>query len=134
MGAPKMPSKDTNAPFVYDLGKMWIGEEYWTGECENDEEGNQILDNSGKPIKIMDYRYFSDLIKEQFLTPASVCWADPFPKRTVLNVSCGQLHMLVVARDDGYDTSVYSAGNNGYGQLGHGDMYERHELAVVSKT
>ncbi|KAL3941917.1 MAG: hypothetical protein SGBAC_003809 [Bacillariaceae sp.] len=34
--------------------------------------------------------------------------------------------MVIVARDDGYGTKVYSAGHNGYGQLGHGDDLERH--------
>jgi hypothetical protein len=119
---------------VYDLGKMWIGEEYETGEIAKDGKGNNLLDDSGKPVMITAYRYHHDLIKEKFLKPAPVCWADPSPKRSVISVACGELFILVVARDEGFDSKVYSAGNNGYGQLGHGDTRERHELTSVRST
>lgn len=122
MGASQKTAPNGNY-LVYDLGKMWIGEEYETYE----------LDPHGKRISVMKYRYKTDLIKEKFLKPAPVCWAGPPTKRSVLSVACGQLHLLVVARDAGaFDTKVYSSGNNGYGQLGHGDDRERHELTSVS--
>lgn len=134
MGANIKPPTDGNqdAPAIYELGKMWIGEEYETGEYEKDQDGKTKLDDSGKPIPIISYRYFPKLIREKFLKPAPVCWAGtPYPKRNVLSVACGQLFIVAVARDAGYHTSVYSAGHNGYGQLGHGDKLERHELTVV---
>ena len=115
MGAEIKKSKD-NAPTIYELGKMWIGEEYETGEYETDSDGNRKLSASGEPIMIKAYRYHEDLIRERFLKPAPVCWADPHPKRYVLSVACGELFILVVARDGGFDTSVYSAGHNGYGK------------------
>mmetsp|Transcript_20514 Transcript_20514/g.50325 ORF Transcript_20514/g.50325 Transcript_20514/m.50325 type:complete len:103 (-) Transcript_20514:771-1079(-) len=61
-----------------------------------------------------------------------VRWADPFPKRCVLSVACDQLFMVVAARDYGFGTTVYSAGHNGFGQLGQGDLRkERHELTSI---
>lgn len=133
MGAiPKKDEQGSTIAGVYELGKMWIGEEYETGEYERDVKGNKKLDESGEPIKVTAYRYHEDLIREKFLKPAPVCWADPHPKRCVLSVACGELFILVVARDAEFDTKVYSAGHNGYGQLGHGDEKERHELTSVS--
>lgn len=132
MGAKLTTNKDDDN--VYDLGKMWIGEVYETGAVQKDKNGNAVLDDSGNPIMIQDYRYFPDLIKEKFLKPAPVCWADASPKRSVISVACGELFLLVVARDEGFESKVYSSGNNGYGQLGHGDTRERHELTSVSHT
>jgi alpha-tubulin suppressor-like RCC1 family protein len=133
MGADlKKDEKGNTVPGVYELGKMWIGEEYDTGKQEKDSDGNNVFDGNGNPVMVMAYRYHEDLIREKFLKPAPVCWANPYHKRSVLSLACGELFMLVVARDGGFDTNVYSAGHNGYGQLGHGDEKERHELTSVS--
>lgn len=119
---------------VYDLGKMWIGEEYHTGEFEMERKNNEMvlkLDENGNKIPVMKYRYFEDLIKREFLTPAPVCWAGPSVKRSVLSVACGELHLLIAAREGNFDTKLYSSGHNGFGQLGHGDSLERHELTSI---
>ncbi|CAJ1969562.1 unnamed protein product [Cylindrotheca closterium] len=132
MGADlKKDEKGNSIPGVYELGKMWIGEEYETDEQEKDGDGNLKFDEKGNPVWATAYRYHEDLIKEKFLKPAPVIWANPYPKRSVLSLACGELFILVVARDEGYDTNVYSAGHNGFGQLGHGDKHERHELTPI---
>jgi alpha-tubulin suppressor-like RCC1 family protein len=67
-----------------------------------------------------------------FLTPGPVEWAGPKLKREVLHFACGMLHFIVVAKDPGRDDArVYSSGANQYGQLGHGDQFERHELTPI---
>lgn len=77
------------------------------------------------------YRYHTKLIAEKFLIPRPPQWATP-GKRRVISVACGDIHLLVVARDEGqFDSRVYSAGHNQYGQLGHGDQTPRHELTPV---
>jgi alpha-tubulin suppressor-like RCC1 family protein len=117
---------------VYDIGKYWVGEEYETGELEKNSKGEVKLDDTtGEPIKVIAFRYHLDLIKEKFLKPSPVCWATPATKRSVISVACGDMHLLVAARDGDLDSKVYSSGNNGFGQLGHGDQRERHELTSV---
>ncbi len=81
----------------------------------------------------MSYKYDCSKLRDKFLTPAPVEWAGGFhPKRRVLNFSCGDIHLLVVAWNLGsFQTQVFSAGNSGYGQLGHGDTKEVHELKPI---
>eukprot|EP00980_Cylindrotheca_fusiformis_P014745 scaffold4009_cov124-Cylindrotheca_fusiformis.AAC.25 len=130
MGATMSYDKD-NCP-TYDLGKMFIGEHYETDEIEKDIAGNIVYDEeTGKEKMVMGYRYFQDVIRDCFLKPSPVCWAVPLPKRSVISVACGELFMLVVARDDGFASKVYSSGHSGYGQLGHGDTRARHELTSI---
>ena len=136
MGAEIKKLDKFGAHTMYELGKMWIGEEYGTGQYEKNDDGSWKIDpDTGNRIEIKAYRYHLDLIKNKFLKPAPVCWADPSPQRSVLSVACGELFLVVVARDGGYNTSVYSAGHNGMGQLGLGiesDIaYEVHELTKV---
>eukprot|EP00980_Cylindrotheca_fusiformis_P013093 scaffold3281_cov129-Cylindrotheca_fusiformis.AAC.12 len=133
MGAKMTYDKD-NSP-TYDLGKMFIGENYETGEIEKDKDGNIIYDEeTGKPKMVIGYRYLHEVIRKHFLKPSPVCWAVPSPKRSVISVACGELFMVVVARDEGFASKVYSSGHNGYGQLGHGDTRARHELTSVRIT
>ena len=77
----------------------------------------------------------TELVATKFLTPQPVLWADGFGKKQVLDVACGQSHILVCARIPGvFDTRVYSSGLNQYGQLGLGDSgptTNRHELTLV---
>jgi alpha-tubulin suppressor-like RCC1 family protein len=120
MGAPI--KTDEEGQQTYDLGKTWIGEEY------DIEEMNE---KTKKMETVTLYRYHYDLIAEKFLKPAPPCWATP-GKRTVLDIACGELHLLVVAREEGKEeTVVYSSGQNQYGQLGHGDTQQRHELTPI---
>jgi alpha-tubulin suppressor-like RCC1 family protein len=119
MGAPIIQTEDGKETF--DLGKQWIGEEYEIQEM-----------NKGKMENVTLYRYHNDLIAEKFLKPQPPRWATP-GKKSVLSIACGEIHLLVVARDEGkFDSVVYSSGQSQYGQLGHGDTEQRHELTPVS--
>jgi alpha-tubulin suppressor-like RCC1 family protein len=70
-------------------------------------------------------------IAKQFLTPKPPCWSIP-GRRKVLSVACGELHLVVVARMDGmFESDVYSAGHNGFGQQGVSGVIEIHELTPV---
>ena len=69
---------------------------------------------------------------KKFLTPAPPQWAIS-GKKIVMSVSLGELHILVVAKTAGESESrVYSSGQSQYGQTGHGDQLQRHELTPVS--
>lgn len=95
------------------------------------EGGKPKLDKQGK--EQMGYEYDRKIIRDAFLTPAPVEWAGgPVPKRQVLSFSCGDIHLLVVARERGaFETQVFSAGNGAFGQLGHGDTKEVHQLTPI---
>ena len=74
------------------------------------------------------------IIREKFMTPQPPRFNWGSPKKTVLTIGCGLYHMLVVAREPGVaETNVYATGNNGFGQLGLGDVKTRHELTLVSR-
>jgi alpha-tubulin suppressor-like RCC1 family protein len=96
-----------------------------------DENGKPELDKRGK--EQVTYYYTHSKIRDAFLTPGPVEWAGGFvPKRQVLNFSCGDIHLLVVARNPASsETQVFSAGNSAYGQLGHGETKEVHELTPI---
>lgn len=96
-----------------------------------DEDGKPELDLQGN--EKTDYEYTHSKIRDKFLTPAPVEWAGGFvPKRQVLNFSCGDIHLLVVALNpDALGTQVFSAGNGAFGQLGHGDTKEIHKLTPI---
>jgi alpha-tubulin suppressor-like RCC1 family protein len=71
-------------------------------------------------------------VMNTFLKPGPVQWAGPYQKREVLSFACGACHLVVVARDCGvFSPRTYSSGLNQYGQLGHGDRFERHELTPI---
>jgi len=95
------------------------------------KDGAPLLDHKKK--KQFDYEYTHSIIRDKFMTPAPVEWAGGLvPKRQVVNFSCGDIHLLVVARNPGsFETQVFSAGNSAYGQLGHGDTKEVHELTPI---
>ena len=82
---------------------------------------------------INGYQYNKKLIRDKFLTPGPVEWAGgPNLKRQVLSFSCGDIHLLVVAYNRcSRRTQVFSSGHSGYGQLGHGDTKEVHELTPI---
>ena len=68
--------------------------------------------------------YAIDAIRDEYLVPKPVVWADSMDKRKVEAISCGGFHLLVTSRNlvDG-SCSVHSSGLNNYGQLGLGDEY-----------
>jgi hypothetical protein len=128
MGAPMRDGK-------YDLGKSWIGEEYEKDIVKKETDPETGVETSLKTgEKETKYRYFEDLIVKQFLTPLPVRWSTP-GKRKVLSVACGELHLVVVARMDGsFESDVYSAGHNAFGQqaMDPDSIREIHELTPVS--
>lgn len=60
-------------------------------------------------------RILEDTLRE-FITPRPV----PLPSKQVVSVACGSNFVLVVALNEAGIAIVYSAGNNGFGQLGNG--------------
>jgi regulator of chromosome condensation len=74
------------------------------------------------------------IVEQQFLKPQPVLYDPQLPilKREVIAVATGQYHLLVVARDPGSNFGkVYASGMNNYGQLGTGDVRDRHALTHV---
>mmetsp|Transcript_32386 Transcript_32386/g.76178 ORF Transcript_32386/g.76178 Transcript_32386/m.76178 type:complete len:569 (+) Transcript_32386:243-1949(+) len=114
----------------YDVSKDFIGEV--RSKKDLDENGKPQIDKkTGEEIMIEYWHYFLDKVRDKFLTPALVEWAGG-RKRQVEHLSCGMIHLLVVARDNNsLDTQVFSSGNSGFGQLGHGDTKELHELTPI---
>jgi alpha-tubulin suppressor-like RCC1 family protein len=74
-----------------------------------------------------------DKMREHFLTPKAVRWAGaiPYIRKKVVDVACGGFHILVAASDSS-SPALYTSGLNQYGQLGHGDLVDRHELTRVT--
>ncbi|EED91362.1 predicted protein [Thalassiosira pseudonana CCMP1335] len=85
----------------------------------------------GEGMSNLDKKTSMEIIKEKFLKPAPPVWAVPM-KRTVLSLSCGGFHLLVVARDADASQNVYSCGLNQYAQLGLGDIENRNVLTKVT--
>lgn len=103
----------------YDLAKPFMG---------------KMIEVTGhKGEKFDTFEYNRETLRDKFLTPAPVEWAGGLNlKRRVLNFSCGDIHLLVVAWNIGSgQIQVFSAGNSGYGQLGHGNTKEIHELTPI---
>jgi alpha-tubulin suppressor-like RCC1 family protein len=74
-----------------------------------------------------------EIMKHDFLVPKPVKYSPAIGKHIVLDVACGQNHMLVVLREeDSFETKVYGTGLNQYGQLGLGDATNRNVLTLVS--
>jgi len=78
-------------------------------------------------------KQLQELAKSTFLIPKPVVYEPPVGKHTVLDVACGDYHILVVVQREGDDGPVvYSSGLNQYGQLGQGDDQNRNVLTLVS--
>ena len=108
----QMTTPDENGKF--DVGRKFY---YKTVKDEKKEE------RSVPDLKI---------IEKHFLAPKTVIYAGPQIKRTVIYVETGSFHLLVAARILGQDfAQLYTSGLNNYGQLGHGDDEDRHELTPV---
>ena len=112
---------------AFDTGKTFMGETIVTTS----------INENGREVEEEVYQYRHDRVNK-FLTPGEVEWLEnPMMPRQVLSVSLGKFHMLVVAREssDGkfapHQTRVYSCGQGGLGQLGHGGFTEKHQLTPV---
>lgn len=78
--------------------------------------------------------YHVDKIKNEYLIPQSVVWAESPPmNRSVESITCGGYHLMVIAKD-GVDGSsrVYGSGLNNYGQLGLGHIKDVSNLTKIS--
>jgi alpha-tubulin suppressor-like RCC1 family protein len=103
------PSKDENGNTTYELGKP-----LYTKEVDQ------------------ELKFLTEVVNDKFLTPLPPVWAGLPTQKHVLAVACGSYHILVSARNVGeFATSLYTSGLNQYGQLGHGDTVNRHELTAV---
>ena len=103
------PSKDSSGNTSYELGKP-----FYTKEVDQ------------------ELKFLTQVVNEKFLTPLPPVWAGVPTQKQVLAVACGAYHLLVSARNVGeFPTSLYTSGLNQYGQLGHGDTLNRHELTAV---
>jgi regulator of chromosome condensation len=88
-----------------------------------------------RPVPVLDKKTSNDVIITDFLTPKQPAWdvpkINPKMKRTVVTMSCGGYHLLVVTKEGDGDLEVYSSGLNNYGQLGHGDIDNRNVLTKI---
>ena len=76
-----------------------------------------------------------EIMRTDFLIPKAVKYSPSLEQHLVLDVACGQNHMLVVVRESGStETMVFATGLNQYGQLGLGDETSRNVLTFVSTT
>eukprot|EP00934_Nitzschia_sp_Nitz4_P007936 Nitzschia sp. Nitz4//scaffold212_size37733//32543//34308//NITZ4_007741-RA/size37733-augustus-gene-0.14-mRNA-1//-1//CDS//3329542046//7926//frame0 len=120
MGA-KLEASTDSGKMQYNVGKLFIGKEV----------EKQETNKKGEVETYTAFEYNFPLIADKFLKPAPVEWDTP-GEYAVLDVSCGETHILAVARKGGdFLTTVYSSGHNQYGQLGHGDELQRHQMTRV---
>ena len=98
------------------------------------KEGKMVYNLTGEYYVIAGQEgpvFKTDVILKHFLTPLPPRFSDS-GKKKALAVACGDFHLLVSARTDGgFEPKVYSSGLNNFGQLGHGDTEDRHELTPV---
>lgn len=122
MGAKLIDDPMNSGHSIYEVGKMFIGGMVLKTVLNEKTKKEEIVE---------DYEYNFDVITKEFLTPAPVEWATS-NDYDVLDVACGEIHILVVARKKGQATTrVFSSGQNQYGQLGHGDCRGRHALKPI---
>jgi len=99
---------------------------------DKNEEGKYVLDPSW--YKREDGSINEDIIRDKFMKPQPPRFNYGSPKKQILTIGCGLYHLLVIAREpNAVHPNVYSSGVNQYGQLGHGDKEERHELTLIKK-
>jgi regulator of chromosome condensation len=96
--------------------------------------GTGQMGELGRPVPVLDKNTPNDVIIKDFLTPKQPVWDVPTLKRTVVTLSCGGYHLLVVTKEGGGgNLEVYSSGLNNYGQLGHGDHGGDVNRSVLTK-
>ena len=86
-----------------------------------------------RPVPKMNKKTSNDIIVREFLTPQPPLWDGPTIgiKRSVVTISAGGYHLLVVTREYDGELNAYSSGLNNYGQLGHGDITNRDKLTKI---
>jgi alpha-tubulin suppressor-like RCC1 family protein len=86
-----------------------------------------------RPVPKMNKKTSNDIIVREFLTPQPPLWDGPTIgiKRSVVAISAGGYHLLVVTREYDGELNAYSSGLNNYGQLGHGDITNRDKLTKI---
>lgn len=94
--------------------------------------GLDLQGEMSRPVCELTKKTDNKRIIEEHLTPHPVQWAVPALKRIVLQLSCGAWHLVVVVRENN-QLSVYSAGLNQYGQLGHGMCQGENGLVQDNK-
>ena len=99
------------------------------GRGSSEEDCNTVLN----PIDSAAKKRCKQIMTDDFLIPKPVKYADNIGPHIVVDVACGQNHMLVVVKENGsFETRVYATGLNQYGQLGLGDQINRNVLTLVS--
>lgn len=94
---------------------------------KTDEE----IENQTEEEKAEEKAAMDEFVHAHFMKPDLVKWTLPV-KREVIEAAAGGRHLVVVARDQGsWQTKVYASGCNFEGQLGLGDVYNRHALTHV---
>ncbi|KAL3822815.1 hypothetical protein ACHAXA_005980 [Cyclostephanos tholiformis] len=116
-------AKDVSAGAAYNAALLEDGTIVTWGLGQNGE--------LARPVPVLDKKTSNDVIIMDFLTPKQPVWDGPKIKRTVVTMSCGGYHLLVVTKEGGSDLEVYSSGVNNYGQLGHGDTKSRNVLTKI---
>ena len=116
----------------YETLKPFMGETVKTRETETVRQPDGTQEQVEKVVD--EYHYLPDRLM-QFLVPAPVEWSVTMP-RQVLSIAMGELFTVVVARESSngqfqFQTRVYSCGHSGKGQLGHGDLTEKHQLTPI---
>jgi alpha-tubulin suppressor-like RCC1 family protein len=69
----------------------------------------------------------NESVLKEFLVPKPV----PLPSKKVISVACGETFVAVVARNEHNFGVVYTAGNNGFGQLGNGEASKEANQLVL---
>lgn len=90
--------------YMYEESKMVLKTDPKTGETEEKEE--------------IVLKVYKQRVVDWFLTPQPVIFDGLKTKKKVIDVACGERHLLVVAREPGNPHgSVYACGMNDYGQV-----------------
>lgn len=92
--------------------------------------GIGICGELARPVPELTKKTPNAVVLEDYLKPKPPIWEQPSTKRTVVSMSCGEFHFLVISREEG-GHNVYSSGLNQYGQLGHGDIEKREKLTKI---
>ena len=121
-------SEDMVAGCVYKPGDSNQEKKLVTGQPVSVDH----LDAIFLQVKDGKKTFFDDTIRDKFLNPLPVKFANGRSDMVVTHVAIGESHILVCARVPGESSSrAYSAGNGAYGKLGHGDENPRHALTLV---
>ena len=115
------------------LGLDTVGE-LCHGQDQDFEHRGEILDLKESLYKKRnadgDLKYDPGLILKNLMTPKPIVFS-PLDSQKIVAVSSKSDHVLATAIDSSGFARLYTAGSNGYGQLGHGDLNFRHSLTLV---